>query len=109
MDVALYLAFTVGGGLSFGNLMTSTLASLPDADNGDGNAILNTLQQFAGAVGTSVASAIVAASQANHAQQPLDQTTAVGTQHALLVLLLALLVEFAMTYRALPKNHHHSK
>ena len=101
--VFLYLAFTVGGGLSFGNLMTSALASLPDTDNGDGNAILNTLQQFAGAVGTSVSSAIVAASQANHVR-PLDQTTALGTQHALLVLLFILLVEFTMAYWALPKD-----
>lgn len=103
--IFLYLAFTVGGGLSFGNLMTSALASLPDADNGDGNAILNTLQQFAGAVGTSVVSAIVVASQANHAR-PLDQTTAVGTQHALLVLLFVLLVELMMAYWALPKNRY---
>ena len=101
--VFLYLAFTVGGGLSFGNLMTSALASLPDTDNGDGNAILNTLQQFVGAVGTSVSSAIVAASQANHVR-PLDQTTALGTQHALLVLLFILLVEFTMAYWALPKD-----
>ena len=101
--VFLYLAFTVGGGLSFGNLMTSALASLPDTDNGDGNAILNTLQQFAGAVGTSVSSAIVAASQANHVR-PLDQTTALGTQHALLVLLFILLVEFTMAYWARPKD-----
>ena len=94
----------VGAGLSFGNIMTSALASLPDQSNGDGNAILNTLQQFAGAVGTSIASTIVAASQANH-DRPLDQATAMGTQHALLVLLVALLLELALVYWTLPKDN----
>lgn len=81
----------LGIGLSFGNIMTSALASLPDAENGDGNAIQNTLQQFSGAVGTSVISAIVAASQRNH-QLSLAQTTAAGTQHALVVLVVVLIV-----------------
>lgn len=102
--IFLYIAFMVGAGLSFGNIMTSALASLPDQSNGDGNAILNTLQQFAGAVGTSIASTIVAASQANH-DRPLDQATAMGTQHALLVLLVALLLELALVYWTLPKDN----
>lgn len=83
--------------------MTSALANLPDQDNGDGNAILNTLQQFAGAVGTSVASAIVAASQMNHSLS-LAWTTAVGSQHAFLVLLVVLLIELFMVYTTLPKK-----
>lgn len=101
--IFLYLSFMVGAGLSFGNIMTSALANLPDQDNGDGNAILNTLQQFAGAVGTSIASAIVAASQMNHSLS-LAQTTAVGSQHAFLVLLVVLLIELFMVYTTLQKK-----
>lgn len=106
--IFLYLAFMVGAGLSFGNIMTSALDNLPDQDNGDGNAILNTLQQFAGAVGTSVVSAIVAASQTNHLL-PLDRTTAAGSQHAFIVLLIVLLVELAMVWQTLPRRDDNAK
>ncbi|MCW4387635.1 MFS transporter [Limosilactobacillus oris] len=101
--VFLYACFMLGIGLSFGNIMTSALASLPDAENGDGNAILNTLQQFSGAVGTSVVSAIVAASQRNH-QLSLAQTTATGTQHALVVLVVVLAAELVIVAVTLPRT-----
>lgn len=93
----------LGIGLSFGNIMTSALASLPDAENGDGNAIQNTLQQFSGAVGTSVISAIVAASQRNH-HLSLAQTTAAGTQHALVVLVVVLAAELVIVAMTLPRH-----
>lgn len=101
--IVLYTCFMLGIGLSFGNIMTSALASLPDSENGDGNAILNTLQQFSGAVGTSIVSAIVAASQANR-YLPLGQTTAVGTQHALLLLTVVLAVELIIMATSLPRS-----
>lgn len=101
--VFLYACFMLGIGLSFGNIMTSALASLPDAENGDGNAILNTLQQFSGAVGTSVVSAIVAASQRNH-QLSLAQTTAAGPQHALVVLVVVLAAELVIVAVTLPRH-----
>ena len=43
--------------------MTDTLAVIDESETTQGNAILNTAQQFAGAVGTSITSAIVASSQ----------------------------------------------
>lgn len=101
--IVLYIGFMLGIGLSFGNIMTSALANLPEEENGDGNAILNTLQQFSGAVGTSIVSAIVAASQA-HRQLPLAQTTATGTQHALLVLSVVLTIELIIVALTLPRT-----
>jgi DHA2 family lincomycin resistance protein-like MFS transporter len=72
--------------MCIGNVMTSGLRTLSSEDSAQGNAIMNTLQQFAGAMGTSVASTIVAASQRSIASRSL--ATAIGTQHAFLVLLV---------------------
>ena len=44
--------------------MTNGLSHLSAKRNADGNAVINTLQQLAGAIGTSVVSSIVASAQA---------------------------------------------
>lgn len=67
-----------------GSVMTSTLRTLADNQQTEGNAILNILQQFAGAVGTSL-SAVVAQSQTYLAGSQA-YTTAVGTQNAFIML-----------------------
>ena len=67
-----------------GSVMTSALRTLADNQQTEGNAILNTLQQFAGAVGTSL-SAVVAQSQTYLAGSQA-YTTAVGTQNAFIML-----------------------
>jgi len=61
--VCFYVVFTIGQGLSVGNTMTFSLGQLPATLSADGNAVLNTLQQLAGAVGTAVATSIVGAEQ----------------------------------------------
>jgi len=58
-----YVVFTFGQGLTIGNTMTFSLGQLPASLSSDGNAVLNTLQQLAGAVGTAVATSIIGASQ----------------------------------------------
>lgn len=62
--IAFYLIFTFGQGFSTGNTMTNGLRQLPENLNADGNAVFTTLQQLAGAIGTSVVSTIVASAQA---------------------------------------------
>ena len=62
--IAFYLIFTFGQGFSTGNTMTHGLRQLPENLNADGNAVFTTLQQLAGAIGTSVVSTIVASAQA---------------------------------------------
>lgn len=52
MVVALHICFAVGVGMLMTPLMTTALASLPGNLYGHGSAILNTLQQLAGATGT---------------------------------------------------------
>ncbi|MEI3163105.1 MAG: MFS transporter [Lachnospirales bacterium] len=64
--LAFYMIFMTGLGVAFGNVMTNGQKQLSLDQRADANAIFNTLQQFAGAVGTTLASLIVAMSQANH-------------------------------------------
>ena len=61
--IIFYLFFAFGQGFSVGNSMTNGLQQLPPEKNADGNAVINTLQQLAGAIGTSVVSTIVASAQ----------------------------------------------
>ena len=68
-----------------GSVMTSTLRTLADNQQTEGNAILNILQQFAGAVGTSL-SAVVVAQSRTHLAGSQAYTTAVGTQNAFIML-----------------------
>ncbi|WP_281165676.1 MFS transporter [Liquorilactobacillus sicerae] len=56
----LFILFALGQSLSMPNIMTNGLRYLPIKDQADGNALFNTFQQFAGANGTAIISAIVA-------------------------------------------------
>lgn len=87
----LYFGFMVGIGLGYGNIMTSGLKQLSYQAQSDGNAVFNTLQQFAGAVGTATAAALVAAGQAS--QQSTAAGTALGSWHALCLLLVLMIIE----------------
>lgn len=92
--LGLYLVVMIGMGLAYGNLMTDGLHQLDNDAQTDGNAIFNTLQQFAAAVGTSVSAAIVAAAQA--AIKPLVVGTTTGTVTALIVLVVLLIGALAV-------------
>lgn len=98
-----YILYMFGMGMSVGNIMTNGLKYLSDSDQADGNAILNTLQQFAGAVGTSIVSAIIALSQ-NNTHLSTQITTAQGTQHAFIVLMILGLINFVILFKAIPSN-----
>lgn len=76
-----YTAFMVGIGISFGDLMTTGLQQVHTQEQSDGNALFNTTQQFTAALGTSLASTIVAAGQAG--THNLVQGTTAGTVNAL--------------------------
>lgn len=91
--LAIYLIFMAGVGLTFGNIMTNGLSQLAGRQHADGNAILTTLQQFAGATGTSIVAAIIAQSQTNTTLTTAN-ATAQGSQHALIFLLVLLVLEF---------------
>ncbi|PLA30211.1 MFS transporter [Lactobacillus crispatus] len=92
-----YIIYMAGMGMILGDVMTDTLAVIDESKTTQGNAILNTAQQFAGAVGTSITSAIVASSQKGTKSADL---TRIGTQHAyifllyLVILIMALFIKY---------------
>ena len=83
--MSIYTAYCLGQGFAVGNTPTHSLAALPREQSADGNAVLNTLQQLAGAVGTSVAASLVASAQRANPSQ-LAIATRDGSQHAFILL-----------------------
>lgn len=79
-----YLLFSFGQGAAFGNTMTNGIRQLPEPLSADGNAVVNTFQQLAGALGTSVVSTVVATAQAGATD--LAAATADGTAQSFLLL-----------------------
>ena len=98
----LYIFFMLGIGLSFGNIMTNGLHRLSQEQQADGNAIFNTVQQFAAVIGSSLAATIVAAGQAAVADRRLG--TISGSQHALILLLVIGTLEVLLILAALRRT-----
>lgn len=97
-----YSLYMIGMGSCMGSVMTSALGSLPAPAAPQGNAILNTLQQFAGSMGTSLAAMIVASAQRSAASRSL--TTAIGTRHAFLFLLILAIVINIAGWLCIPRR-----
>lgn len=99
-----YILYMGGMGMILGNVMTYALSRIDKKWATQGNAILSTVQQFAGAVGTSVTSAIVAVSQnAFHSKASLP--TAIGTQHAFIFLLIVAIIIWALFFKYVKDKH----
>lgn len=99
--LVIYILLMIGMGLTMGNTMTSGLSQLSLAQQADGNAVFNTLQQFAGATGTSIVSVVMTLGQ-TQVSGSLAQRTAFGATTAfgvLLVLILINLVALTMAMR----------
>lgn len=98
-----YMIFMTGLGISFGNVMTNGQKQLSLDQRADANAIFNTLQQFAGAVGTTLASLIVAMSQANH-KIDFAQATAQGSRNGFMVLFALAIFQLLVLVSVVKKN-----
>jgi DHA2 family lincomycin resistance protein-like MFS transporter len=57
--IGAHLILMTGLGLSYSNLMTCSLSALPSTQISDGNAFVNTFQQFIGAVATALVAAVI--------------------------------------------------
>ncbi len=79
-----YVLYAFGQGMMYGNNMTCSLSFLPAHVKADGNAMFSTLQQLSGAMGTSVAAAIVNASQVGATD--MAAATTIGSHNAFMVL-----------------------
>ena len=93
-----YILYMGGMGMILGNVMTYALSRIDKKWVTQGNAILSTVQQFAGAVGTSVTSAIVAVSQ-NTFNSKVGMPTAIGTQHAYIFLLIIAIIIWSLFFK----------
>ena len=98
MFYAFYIVFTIGQGLGCPTAITFGLSQLPKDLSADGNALMNSFQQLAGAMGTAVVSTIVASQQLSAPANQFAESTAVGTQYAFILLALMLLVAFIICW-----------
>lgn len=101
--VGAHLIFMIGLGFSFSNLMTSSLSELPHDQLSDGNAIINTLQQFTGAVSTASVAAILSFFQQKDGLEP---GTSSGTLTVFLIFFFLLIVSIVCAFFALHKKEH---
>lgn len=99
--MGIYMFYMVGMGCMMGTVMTSALATLTPHQQTQGNAILNTLQQFAGSMGTSLVAMIVALSQHGHIN---TKATAIGTQHAFILLIIFIIIILLTVIRVVPNQ-----
>ncbi|MGO3490696.1 MAG: DHA2 family efflux MFS transporter permease subunit [Lactiplantibacillus plantarum] len=90
--LAIYILLMIGIGLTMGNTMTSGLQQLSAEHQADGNAVFNTMQQFAGAIGTSVVSAVITLVQVQTTGTSAHRT-ALGSTMALGLLMILVLIE----------------
>ena len=99
--ITMHIVFSLGLALMMTPLMTTALGSLPRSLYGHGSAILNTLQQLAGAAGTAILIAALSfGTQAStEAGEGLAQATADGAHSAFIVAgIMAILVLIASPF-----------
>ena len=106
MIIIFFAIAIMGQAFSSGNTMTSGLHQVKDQFSTDANAVLNTVQQLAGALGTSIVATIVAEHQSTVHQIAFGTMTGVRTAFCLLFILqlIALLFTFLVTQKAAKKN-----
>ncbi|MDR3190817.1 MAG: MFS transporter [Lactobacillaceae bacterium] len=106
MMTILYALLTLGRNLAFGNSMATGLSEIGPEDRPDGNAIYNTSQQFAGAIGTTVASLFMKVDPSSTVSTA--KQTAIGSQHSLIFLVVLGLLNFVF-FGQVFKNLHRVK
>ncbi|BDR60289.1 DHA2 family efflux MFS transporter permease subunit [Lactobacillus xylocopicola] len=95
-----YAVTMLGIGLVMGNIMTASLNALKQDENTDGNGLFNMTQQFAGAVGTSVVSAIMQFAQQVSGKQSTAGKLIDGAQTGLIFLLILVVGGVYLLYQA---------
>lgn len=99
------IIFCLGQSLSTGNTTTFALRNLPATYTADGTAVINTLQQLFGAIGTAVASTVVSFGQAAYPED-LALGTQVGTQWSLYMIFVLAIVMFVCALKGLRSQTH---
>ena len=96
MFYGFYVVFTIGQGLGCPTAITFGLSQLPKDLSADGNALVNSFQQLAGAMGTAVVSTIVAAQQLAAPVQQFAEATAHGSRNAFMLLAMLFVIAFIL-------------
>jgi DHA2 family lincomycin resistance protein-like MFS transporter len=94
MIIAIHVVLTVGLSLMFTPLMTDALGSLPGELYSHGSAIVTTLQQVAGAVGTALFVTVMTLGSAD----PTGAIDAAGTHAAFLVAAVISIVVVGLSF-----------
>lgn len=95
--ICMHVLFMIGLGLSYSNLMASSLSELSTKEQGDGNAIINTLQQFMGAVATTYVAMIFSVFQKSNGYK---HGTLIGAQISLFTLFTLLIISCIFIFSA---------
>lgn len=98
-----HVFYMIGIGLCYSNLMTVGMNQVSKVFQNDGNAIFNTLQQFAGAVATAVVAVIINFVQKN-SQLPLQNATTLGSKFAMFFILALMGIAFVGCLRVFLKK-----
>ncbi len=104
---SLYLLLMIGVAFVYVPSQTNALNQLPQKYNSDGTAIINTLQQVSGAIGTSLVAGLLTASQqkitdsANHLSK--EQLMIEGGHNAFLLMFVIAVIGFVLSF-GLKKN-----
>lgn len=86
-----YTLYMLGNGLTFSNILTLGLKGLEENIQNSGITVYNSIQQFAGAMGTSIVSSIIAVAQYGRGDDKLTGTT-IGTYNSLILIIFSLVV-----------------
>lgn len=101
--ICAHVIYSIGTGFAYSNLMTAGMNAIPTAEYGDGSTVFNTLQQFIGAVATTVVATIITITQAYYAT--LSTGTSYGTLIGLGCLLILIVAALLSCVFSLKKRH----
>lgn len=99
--IILFYAITMLGiGLVMGDTMTASIGQLAESENTDGNGLFNMAQQFAGAVGTAIISAIMQFVEQTSSQTSVTGKYIAAAQVGLIFILMIVLIGIYLLYAA---------
>ena len=98
--ILFYTITMIGTGLVMGDTMTASIGNLSQSENADGNGLFNMAQQFAGAVGTAIVSAIMQFVEQMSRQNTITGKYIQAAQSGLIFILIIVLVGVYLLYQA---------
>lgn len=99
--IGAHMVLLAGIGISYSNLMTCSLSALPVGQISDGNAFVNTFQQFIGAVSTAMVAAVFSFSQKKYGFVP---GTASASWNVLLLFFFLLVISIVVAFLTLRRK-----